>query len=82
MTVQEVRFKGWRGRVLEWDPIYFKRSANDLGDEALGTRNPLGQLPLRQATQLPGPRDTPPDSLNILVIHPDRPLSSSPQKRG
>ena len=35
MTVQEVRFKGWSGRVLEWDPIYFTRSANDLGDKAL-----------------------------------------------
>jgi hypothetical protein len=35
MTVQEVRFKGWRGRVLQWDPLYFTRSANDLGDEAL-----------------------------------------------
>jgi len=35
MTVQEVRFKGWSGRVLEWDPVYFTRSANDLGDKAL-----------------------------------------------
>jgi len=35
MTVQEVRFKGWSGRVLEWDPIYFTRSANDLGDKGL-----------------------------------------------
>jgi hypothetical protein len=35
MTVQEVRFRGWRERVLEWDPIYFTRSANDLGDKAL-----------------------------------------------
>jgi hypothetical protein len=35
MTVQEVRFHGWRGKVLEWDPIYFTRSANDLGDKAL-----------------------------------------------
>ena len=35
MTVQEVRFHGWRGRVLEWDRIYFTRSANDLGDKAL-----------------------------------------------
>src|SRR5688500_17510649 len=23
MTVQEVRFNGWRGRVLEWGPAYF-----------------------------------------------------------
>ena len=35
MTVQEVRFDGWRGKVLQWDPIYFTRSANDLGDKAL-----------------------------------------------
>lgn len=35
MTVQEVRFNGWRGRVLEWDPIYFTRSADDFGDKAL-----------------------------------------------
>jgi hypothetical protein len=35
MTVQEVRFDGWRGRVLQWDPIYFTRSADDLGDKPL-----------------------------------------------
>jgi hypothetical protein len=35
MTVQEVRFDGWRGKVLQWDPIYFTRSADDLGDKAL-----------------------------------------------
>jgi hypothetical protein len=35
MTIQEVKFHGWRGRVLEWDPIYFTRSANDLGDKPL-----------------------------------------------
>ncbi|HEY6072753.1 MAG TPA: hypothetical protein VIV15_04975 [Anaerolineales bacterium] len=35
ITVQEVRFKGWDGRVLEMDPIYFTRSANDLGDKPL-----------------------------------------------
>ncbi len=35
IRVQEVRFDGWRGRVLQWDPIYFTRSANDLGDTAL-----------------------------------------------
>jgi hypothetical protein len=35
MTVQEVRFTGWSGRVLEWDRIYFTRSANDLGDKPL-----------------------------------------------
>ena len=35
MTVQEVKFDGWRGQVLQWDPIYFTRSANDLGDKAL-----------------------------------------------
>lgn len=33
ITVQEVRFRGWRGKVLEVDPIYFTRSANDLGDK-------------------------------------------------
>ena len=32
MTVEEVRFTGWSGRVLEWDGLYFTRSANDLGD--------------------------------------------------
>jgi hypothetical protein len=35
VTVQEVRFNGWSGKVLEWDRIYFTRSANDLGDKAL-----------------------------------------------
>ena len=35
MTVEEVRFNGWRGRVLEWGPIYITRSANDLGDKPL-----------------------------------------------
>ena len=35
MTVQEVRFNGWRGQVLQWDPIYFTRSGNDLGDKGL-----------------------------------------------
>ena len=35
MTVQEVTFDGWRGQVLQWDPIYLTRSANDLGDKAL-----------------------------------------------
>ena len=35
MTVQEVKFGGWRGKVLQWDPIYFTRSADDLGDKAL-----------------------------------------------
>ena len=35
MTVQEVKFDGWRGRVLQWDPIYFTRSASDLGDKDL-----------------------------------------------
>ena len=34
MTVQQVTFNGWRGRVLEWGPLYFTRSANDLGDKA------------------------------------------------
>src|SRR5689334_13356763 len=35
MTVQEVKFNGWRGKVLEWDRLYFTRSANDLGDKDL-----------------------------------------------
>ena len=35
MTVQEVRFNGWRGQVLQWDRLYFTRSANDLSDKAL-----------------------------------------------
>jgi hypothetical protein len=35
ITVQEVRFDGWRGRVLQWDPLYFTRSAADLGDKPL-----------------------------------------------
>jgi hypothetical protein len=35
ITVQEVRFDGWRGRVLQWDPLYFTRAANDLGDAPL-----------------------------------------------
>src|SRR3954471_17628910 len=35
MTVQEVRFNGWRGQVLEWDRLYFTRLANDLGDTPL-----------------------------------------------
>jgi hypothetical protein len=35
MTVQEVRFNGWSGQVLQWDRLYFARSANDLGDKAL-----------------------------------------------
>ena len=35
MTVQEVKFDGWRGRVLQWDSIYFTRSADDLGDKPL-----------------------------------------------
>ncbi len=35
MTVQEVTFNGWRRRVLQWDRIYFTRSADDLGDKPL-----------------------------------------------
>jgi len=35
MTVQEVRFDGWRGRVLQWNRISFTRSADDLGDKPL-----------------------------------------------
>jgi hypothetical protein len=36
MTVQEVKFDGWHGRVLESDAIYFTRAANDLGDALPG----------------------------------------------
>ena len=35
ITVQEVKFNRWRGRVLQIDSIYFTRSAEDLGDKAL-----------------------------------------------
>ena len=35
IAVQEVRFTGWSGQVLQWDRMYFTRSANDLGDKAL-----------------------------------------------
>ena len=35
IAIQEVKFDGWRGRVLQLDPIYFTRSANDLGDKTL-----------------------------------------------
>lgn len=35
MTVQSVKFNGWSGRVLEWDSLYFTRTASDLGDKAL-----------------------------------------------
>lgn len=35
MRVQEVRFNGWSGQVLQWDRPYFTRSANDLGDKPL-----------------------------------------------
>jgi hypothetical protein len=35
MTVQQVRFDGWSGRVLQLDSLYFTRSADDLGDKAL-----------------------------------------------
>ena len=35
MTVQELRFNGWSGQVLEWDRLYFTRSADDLGDTPL-----------------------------------------------
>ena len=31
IVVQEVTFNGWRGRGLEFGPIYFLRSADDLG---------------------------------------------------
>ena len=35
MALQEVRFNGWHGRVLQWDSMYFTRSANDLGAKDL-----------------------------------------------
>ena len=35
ITIQEVRFNRWDGRVLQMDSIYFTRSANDLGDKDL-----------------------------------------------
>ncbi len=35
MTIQEVTFNGWRGKVLQLGPIYFTRSANDLGEKPL-----------------------------------------------
>jgi hypothetical protein len=35
ITLEEVRFTGWSGQVLEWDRLYFTRSANDLGDAPL-----------------------------------------------
>jgi hypothetical protein len=35
MTVEEVTFNGWRGQVLQFGPIYFTRSADDLGDKPL-----------------------------------------------
>ena len=33
ITIQDVKFNGWHGRVLELDPIYFTRSASDLGEK-------------------------------------------------
>lgn len=35
MTVQEVWFNGWRGRDLQFGPIWFLRQADDLGSAAL-----------------------------------------------
>src|SRR3989337_2797095 len=35
MIVEEVTFNGWRGEVMRFGPVYFTRSANDLGDKAL-----------------------------------------------
>jgi hypothetical protein len=35
ITIQEIRFTGWSGKVLEWDPIYFTRTAEDFGDETV-----------------------------------------------
>ena len=35
IAVQEVAFNGWRGNGLEFGPIYFLRTAADLGNKAL-----------------------------------------------
>jgi len=35
IAVQEVTFNGWRGDGLEFGPIYFRRTADDLGNRAL-----------------------------------------------
>ena len=35
MKIQQVWFNGWRGRGLQFGPIYFLRSADDLGSNAL-----------------------------------------------
>lgn len=35
MTIQEVKFNGWRYGSLQFGPIYFLRSADDLGTKAL-----------------------------------------------
>ena len=35
MTVQEVKFNGWRYGALQFGPIYFLRSADDLGRKPL-----------------------------------------------
>jgi hypothetical protein len=35
MRVQEVTFNRWRGPGLQFGPIYFMRSGDDLGDKAL-----------------------------------------------
>ena len=35
LTIQTVKFNGWSGRVLEFGPLYFTRSAADLGDKPL-----------------------------------------------
>jgi hypothetical protein len=35
MTIEEVTFNGWRGQLLQFGPIYFTRSADDLGDTPL-----------------------------------------------
>ena len=31
LTLQAVTFNGWRGRVMQFGPVYFLRSADDLG---------------------------------------------------
>ena len=35
MTIQEVTFNRWRGQGLQFGPIYFMRTAEDLGDRPL-----------------------------------------------
>ena len=40
ITLQAVTFNGWHGRALHFGPVYFQRSANDLG---AGPRDGIGK---------------------------------------